>query len=124
MEALSYFFSISRIDWIVIPTILFSFLFATGLFIFVWLTAQYAIMRSPLFPHPRYATIFKVVFLAVTLFAIAKSFVVKEDDIITSTYYQDFISVQREAISQAVANHSPFIGKDEIRLMDLVMIIY
>jgi hypothetical protein len=124
MEALSYFFSISRIDWIVIPTILFSFLFATGLFIFVWLTAQYAIMRSPLFPHPRYATIFKVVFLAVTLFAIAKSFVVKEDDIITSTYYQDFTSVQREAISQAVANHSPFIGKDEIRLMDLVMIIY
>lgn len=124
MEALSYFFSISRIDWIVIPTILFSFLFATGLFIFVWLTAQYAIMRSPLFPHPRYATIFKVVFLAVTLFAIAKSFVVKEDDIITLTYYQDFTSVQREAISQAVANHSPFIGKDEIRLMDLVMIIY
>lgn len=124
MEALSYFFSISRIDWIVIPTILFSFLFATGLFIFVWLTAQYAIMRSPLFPHPRYTTIFKVVFLAVTLFAIAKSFIVKEDDIITSTYYQDFTSVQREAISQAVANHSPFIGKDEIRLMDLVMIIY
>jgi len=124
MEALSYFFSISRIDWIVIPTILFSFLFATGLFIFIWLTAQYAIMRSPLFPHPRYATIFKVVFLAVTLFAIAKSFVVKEDDIITSTYYQDFTSVQREAISQAVANHSPFIGKDEIRLMDLMMIIY
>ena len=124
MEALSYFFSISRIDWIVIPTILFSFLFATGLFIFVWLTTQYAIMRSPLFPHPRYATIFKVVFLAVTLFAIAKSFVVKEDDIITSTYYQDFTSVQREAISQAVANHSPFIGKDEIRLMDLMMIIY
>lgn len=124
MEALNYFFSISRIDWIIIPTILFSFLFATGLFVFVWLTAQYAVMRSPLFPHPRYATAFKVVFLAVALFAIAKSFVVKEDDIIASTYYQDLTSVQRDAISQAVANHSPFIGKDEIRLMDLMMIIY
>lgn len=124
MEALNYFLSISRIDWIIIPTILFSFLFATGLFIFVWLTVQYAIVRLPLFPHPRYATAFKVVFLAVALFAIAKSFVVKEDDIITSTYYQDFTSVQRDSIAQAVANHSPFIGKDEIRLMDLMMIIY
>lgn len=124
MEALNYFFSISRIDWIIIPSILFSFLFATGLFIFVWLTTQYAIMRSPPFPHPHYATVFKVVFLAVALFAIAKSFVVKEDDIITSTYYQDFTSVQRDAITQAVANHSPFISEDEIRLMDLMMIIY
>jgi hypothetical protein len=91
---------------------------------FVWLTAQYAIIRSPIFPHPRYATLFKVVFLAVALFAIAKSFVIKEDDIITSTYYQDFTSIQRDAITQTVANHSPFIGKDEIRLMDLMMIIY
>ena len=124
MDALNYFFSISRIDWIIIPTILFSFLFATGLFIFVWLTTQYAIIRSPLSPHPRYASIFKIVFLAVALFAIAKSFVVKEDDIIASTYYQDFTSVQRDAITQAVANHSPFIEKDVIRLMDLMMLIY
>jgi hypothetical protein len=124
MEALNYFFSISRIDWLIIPTILFSFLFATGLFIFVWLTAQYAIVRSPLFPHPRYATVFKFIFLAVALFAIAKSFVVKEDDIITSTYYQDLTSVQRDTITQAVANHSPFISEDEIRLMDLMLIIY
>lgn len=124
MEALNYFFSISRIDWIIIPTILFSFLFATGLFIFVWLTAQYAIIRSPLFPHPRYAFVFKIVFLAVALFSIAKSFVVKEDDIIASTYYQDLTSVQRDAITQAIANHLPFIGKDEIRLMDLMLIIY
>lgn len=124
MEALNYFLSISRIDWVIIPTILFSFLFGTGLFIFVWLTAQYAIIRSPIFPHPRYATVFKFIFLAVALFAIAKSFVVKEGNIIASTYYQDLTSVQRDAISQAVANHSPFIEKDEIRLIDLMMIIY
>lgn len=124
MEALNYFFSISRIDWIIIPTILFSFLLITGLALFLLLTLQYSISKRPLLPHPRYSLVFKTVFWAVALFAIAKSFVVKEDDIITSTYYQDFTSVQREAISQAVANHSPFIGKDEIRLMDLVMIIY
>lgn len=124
MEALNYFFSISRIDWLIIPTILFSFLFATGLFVFVWLIAQYAIIQSPLFSHPRYATVFEIIFLAVALFAVLKLFVVKEGDIIASTYYQNFTSAQKEAITQAVANHSPFIEKDEIRLMDLMLIIY
>lgn len=124
MEALSYFFSISHIDWIIIPTILFSFLLITGLALFLLLTLQYSISKRPLPPNPRYSLVFKAVFLVVALFAVAKSFVVKEDDIITSTYYQDFTSVQRDAITQAVANHSPLIEKDEIRLMDLVMIIY
>lgn len=124
MEALNYFLSISRIDWIIIPTILFSFLLITGLALFLLLSLQYSISKTPLFPHPRYSLVFKVVFLAVTLFAVAKSFVVKEGDIITSTYYQDFTSVQRDTISQVATNHSPFIEKDEIRLMDLVWIIY
>lgn len=124
MEALSYFFSISHIDWIIIPTILFSFLLITGLALFLLLTLQYSITKTPLFPHPRYSLIFKITFLAVALFAVTKSFVVKEDDIITSTYYQDFTSIQRDAITQAVANHSPFIEKGEIRLMDLMRIIY
>lgn len=124
MEALNYFFSISCIDWIIIPTILFSFLLITGLALFLLLTLQYSISKRPLLPHPRYSLAFKAVFLAVALFTVAKSFVVKEDDIITSTYYQDFTSIQKDAIIQAVANHSPLIGKDEIRLMDLMRIIY
>ena len=128
MDALNYFFSVSRFDWIIIPTILFAFLFASSLIIFVLLTLKYVFSLSPTpphpHPHPYYSTAFKVTFIAVILFAISKSFVIKESDVITSTYYQDFSSVQRDEISQVVAKSSPFLNSGEMRLIDLLAIIY
>lgn len=128
MDALNYFFSVSRFDWIIIPTILFLFLFASSVIIFVLLTLKYVFSLSPTppLPHPHsyYSTAFKVTFIAVTLFAISKSVVIKEADIIASTYYQDFSSAQRDKIRQVVAKSSPFLNSGEMRLIDLLAIIY
>jgi hypothetical protein len=124
MDALNYFFNVSRFDWIIIPIILCSFLLASGVIIFASLTLKYMFSSSPLIPRPYYATAFKVTFIAFFLFAISKSFVIKEDDVITSTYYQDFSSAQRDEISKAASESSPFLNSGEMRLIDLLTIIY
>lgn len=124
MDALNYFFNVSRFDWIIIPIILCSFLLASGVIIFASLTLKYMFSSSPLIPHPYYATAFKVTFVAFFLFAILKSFVIKEDDVITSTYYQDFSSAQRDEISKVASESSSFLNSGEMRLIDLLTIIY
>lgn len=109
MDALNYFFNVSRFDWIIIPIILCSFLLASGVIIFASLTLKYMFSSSPLIPHPYYATAFKVTFIAFFLFAISKSFVIKEDDVITSTYYQDFRAHKEMRLVRPLLNHHHFL---------------